>query len=108
MDTFNSFSIIIGSVAIVVGIYELITGELMWREGVKLTKEKVKKFLPYDVATYIIAGIMLALSGMGKYFPFLDKPVFVIGSIVVSLIALGVNVYFSNKILGKPDTTQHL
>lgn len=108
MDAFNSFSILLGVAAVGVGIYEWITGKLLWRDGVKLTEEKVKKFLPYDVVTYIVAGIMIALSGAGEYLPFMKKNGFLIGTMILSFAAIGANVYYSNKILGKPDRNRHL
>lgn len=108
MDTFNTFSLLIGAAAIGVGIYEFITKKLLWRDGVKLTEEKIRKFLPYDVITYIVAGAMLALSGAGDFLPFMEKDVFMIGAMVISFAAIGINIYFSNKILGKPERNRHL
>ena len=108
MRTMDSFSLIIGVIAVGVGLYELITKSLVGRDAYRLTPEKTKKFLPYDVATYIIAGIALAMTGAGDYFPFAKSGWFVILSIGISMAVIIMNVVFTNRILGKPDTTKRL
>ena len=108
MDPMDSYFVIIGIIAVGVGIYELITKKLVGRklEGVK--KENVRKFLPYDVATYIIDGVTMVLLGSGQYVPFMRTTVGIFAVIILSLAVLVGNWYFSKKILGTPSNTERL
>lgn len=107
-DAFDSFSIIVGLAAVGIGFYELFTKKLLWRDNVELTEEKVKKFLPYDAATYIIAGALLALTGAGQYIPVMKETWAVFTAMGLSFAAIAVNVIFSNRILGKPKNNPRL
>ena len=107
-NVFDSFSLIIGIAAVGIGLYEFFTKKLLWRDNVELTEEKVKKFLPYDVATYIIAGALLALTGAGEYIPVMKESWAVFTAMGISFAAIAVNVIFSNRILGKPRNDPRL
>lgn len=105
MEAFDTFCILGGIAGAAVGIYEAFTKNILWRDLAGVKKKNMLKFLPYDVATYLIIGIMLAFSGLGSRFPFLEKPVCIIAEIVLSIATVCMNVYFSNKYLGKTNTT---
>ena len=105
MEAFDTFCVLGGIAGIAVGIYEAFTRTILWRDLAGVKKKNILKFLPYDVATYIVIGIMLAFSGLGSRFPFLEKPVCIILEIVLSIATVCANVYFSNKYLGKSNTT---
>ena len=102
MDMFDSFSLIIGVVAVGIGLYELVTKTLLGRDCSVYKKEAIQKFLPYDIATYIVAGGLLGLMGAGKWFPWAKNTTFIIIGMIISLIAIVLNVVAANKILGKP------
>lgn len=108
MDSLDSYFVIIGVIAIGVGFYELFTKKLVGRklEGVK--KESIRKFLPYDVATYIIDGISMVLLGGGSYIPFMKTTVGIFAVIILSLAVLYGNWYFSKKFLGTPVNPDRL
>lgn len=111
MEMFDTFSLIIGIIAIGIAVYETVFGALVGRDVSEYKKENIKKFLPYDVVTYIVAGSMLGLMGAGKWFPWAKSSTFVIVSMVISLTAIVLNVVFANRILGKPkpkNTHDHL
>lgn len=108
MDAMDSYFIIIGIIAVGVGFYELITKKLVGRklEGVK--KESIRKFLPYDVATYIIDGLAMILLASGKYIPFMRTNVGIFAVIILSLAVLYGNWFFSKKFLGTPSRAERL
>ena len=108
MEMMDSFSLVIGILAVGIGFYELLTKSLVGRDAYRPKKEQVKKFLPYDAGTYIIAGALLAMTGAGDYFPFVRSGWFIISSIAVSLTVIILNVHFTRKILGVPDTSRKL
>lgn len=108
MEMMDSFSMVIGIIAVGIGIYELITKTLAGRDAYSPTKEQIRQFLPYDAATYIICGLLLALTGSGKYIPFVTNGYFVVASIVISLAVIIVNVRMTRRILGVPDTSRKL
>ena len=108
MDAMDSYFVIIGIIAVGVGIFELITKKLVGRklEGVK--KENIRKFLPYDVATYIIDGVPMVLLGSGNYIPFMRTGVGIFSVIILSLAVLVGNWYFGKKFLGTPSAAPRL
>lgn len=104
MESFDTFSLIVGVIAVGIGFYELITHRLVGRDVSGIPQEKIRKFLPYDVLTYMIAGALLALMGAGRWLPFVKSTLFVCISIAGSLIVIVFNVIYANKILGRPKS----
>ena len=105
MEAFDTFCVLGGIAGVAVGIYEAFAKTILWRDLQGVKKPNILKFLPYDVATYLIIGVMLAFSGLGSRFPFLERPVCIILEIVLSIATVCVNVHFSNKYLGKTSTS---
>jgi len=104
MESFDTFSLLVGLIAVGIGLYELATQRLIGRDVSEIPQEKIRKFLPYDVLTYVIAGGLLALMGAGRWFPFAKTGLFVAISIIGSLIVIVLNVIIANKILGRPKS----
>ena len=102
MEMYDNFCTIIGIIAVVIGIYELFTKTLVGRDRDKdkITKEAAAKFLPYDVATYIITGVLMTLLGLNAKIPFMQSGAATAIAIALSLTIIVLNVYLSNKILG--------
>ncbi len=96
MDFFNSYCVIIGIIAVVIGVYMLITKKIIGRNTGSATKETIMKFLPIEVATYVIEGLLLILMGLPQYFPFMEK-----GAAVYVAIGAALLVIVANIILGK-------
>ena len=108
MEMYDSFCTIIGLIAVGIGIYELVTKKLVGRDLDGISEDKIKKFLPYDVATYVIAGGLMALTGANAKFTFMQNTTVMVVSIALSLGAVAMNVYFGNKILGVKKQRPHL
>lgn len=102
MEMFDSFCTIIGIVGIIIGLFELVTKKLVGRKLEGVSAEKQRKFLPYDVATYIVCGGLMTLLGLGEKLPFMTSGIAVIICIVASISMIAVNAHFGNKILGAP------
>ena len=103
METFDSFSLIIGVIGVGIGLYELVTRNIVGRDLSGISETQIRKFLPYDVLTYIIAGALLALMGAGRWFAFVKTTAFIMISIFGSLAVIALNFVVANKILGKPS-----
>lgn len=99
MELIDSYCAIFGIIAFGVGVYELITKKLVGRKDVHASKKQIRKFLPYDVATYMIDGALLTMMGLTKYFPFMGKGPVIIVTIIASIAVVAANVYFSKKYL---------
>ena len=97
METFNSYCVIIGIGAIGVGLYVLFTKKLLGRNTGSASKETIQKFLPIEVATYIILGLLMALMGLPQYFPFVENPIVITVLVVLSLAVVAVNVILGRK-----------
>ena len=108
MEMFDNFCTVIGAVAIVIGIYEIITKRLVGRKLEDVPKERQLKFLPFDVATYIGCGILMMLLGLNAYLPFMNNGIIIMVVIVLSIAIVGMNAYFGNKILGTPNNSNRL
>lgn len=101
LEMYDSFCTIIGFVAIGIGVYELLTKKLVGRELEGISEDRIARFLPYDVATYIVAGVLMALLGLGSKIPFMQNGIAVAAAIVLSLATIAFNAHYANKILGK-------
>lgn len=108
MEMFDNFCTVIGAVAIVIGIYEIFTKRLVGRKLEDVPKERQLKFLPYDVATYIVCGILMMLLGLNAYLPFMNNGIIIMVIIVLSIAIVGMNAYFGNKILGTSNRSDRL
>jgi len=97
MDTFNSYCVIIGIVAVCIGVYILFTRKLVGRSTGSASKETIKKFIPIEVGTYISEGLLLILLGSPERFPFVDTPAVTYGIIGLSLAIIVVNVILGKK-----------
>ena len=100
MEMYDSFCTIIGLIAVGIGIYELVTKKLVGRDLDGVSQDKIQKFLPYDVVTYVIAGGLMALTGANSKFTFMQNTTVMVISIAISLGAVAMNVYFTKKYLG--------
>ena len=97
MDFFNSYCVIIGIVAVGIGIYMLITKKIIGRNTGSAKKETIMKFLPIEVATYVIEGLLLILMGLPQYFPFMENTVVVYVTIGAALLIIVANVILGKK-----------
>lgn len=104
MEAFDSFSLIIGVIAVGIGFYELFNKTLIGRDLSGISEDKIRRFLPYDILTYLIAGGLLALMGAGRWFEFVKTTVFICISVGVSIVVIILNIIIANKILGKPTS----
>lgn len=95
MESFDTLYLVVGAVAVAVGIYMLITKKLIGRkEGVP--KKLEAKFVKLDAATYIAEGLLSASLGLGSIVPFLNNLI-----VQFIIIALGVCVVAVNYFIGK-------
>ena len=101
MEAFDNICLMTGILSVGVGIYVCITKKLLGRDTGKATDEKIRQFLPYETATYILLGIFLALLVLGKQLPFFQNDFGIGVLIALSVLIIGLNIYFANKILGK-------
>ena len=101
MEALDNICLVTGVVSVGIGIYIFVTKKLVGRDTAKIPQDKIMKFLPYETATYILLGIFLALMGLGKQLPFFQKGVVSGSLIVLSIVIIGLNIHFANKILGK-------
>ena len=60
MEALDNICLITGVVSVGVGIYVFVTKKLVGRDTGKIPQDKIRKFLPYETATYILLGILLA------------------------------------------------
>ena len=97
MDFFNSYCVIIGMIAVVLGIYMLITKKIIGRNTGTAKKETIMKFPPIEVTTYVIEGLLLILMGLPQYFPFMGKGVAVYVTIGVALLIIVANIILGKK-----------
>ena len=97
MDFFNSYCVIIGIVAVGIGIYMLITKKIIGRNTGSAKKEIIMKFLPIEVATYVIEGLLLILMGLPQYFPFMENTVVVYVTICAALLIIVANIILGKK-----------
>lgn len=97
MDIFNSYCVIIGTGAVCAGIYMLITKKLIGRNTGSAKKETIMKFLPIEVVTYVVEGLLLVLIGLPQYFPFMEKDFAVYTAIGIALAVIAVNVVLGKK-----------
>lgn len=97
MDTFNSYCVIIGVVAIVMGIYMLFTRKLIGRNTGSASKKTIMKFLPIEVGTYVLEGLLLIIMGMPQRFPFVNRSGVTLAIIGLSLAIIAVNVILGKK-----------
>ncbi len=100
MEAFDQFCLIFGIMAVGIGLYELFTKQLVGRKLEGVPEKNIRAFLPYDVATYVIGGILLALLGLGDRAPFFQKPPVVTVTILLSLLVIGLNISFGRRFLG--------
>ena len=100
MEFLDTYCSIIGVVAVGIGIYELITKKLVGRKVEKVSQEDILRFLPYDAATYILVGIMLALQGLNTYIPVMKSGVVVLITTVLTIAIIYFNWRFARKFLG--------
>ena len=101
MEAFDNICFFIGIISVGIGIYEFLTKKLVGRDTEKIPAEKCLRFLPYDVLTYILAGILMALLGQSARIPFLQKPFAVPVLVVLALLVIALNIYTANRILGR-------
>ena len=101
MEALDNICLITGVVSVGVGFYVFVTKKLVGRDTGKIPQDKIRKFLPYETATYILLGILLALMGLGRQFPFFQKDLVIAALIALSVVIIGLNIHFANKILGK-------
>ena len=101
MEAFDNICFFIGILSVGIGIYELLTGKLAGRDISGIPAEKCRRFLPYDVATYILDGILMALLGQSSRIPFLQKPFAVPALVILAILIIGLNIYYANRILGR-------
>lgn len=102
MEMFDSFCTLVGIAGVAIGLLELFSKKLIGRKLEGVSAEKQRKFLPYDVATYLVCGGLMALLGLGEKLPFMKTGAAVIICIAVSVSMVALNAYFGNKILGAP------
>lgn len=109
MEAFNTYCTIIGIVAVGMGIYMLITKKLVGRNTGSASRETILKFLPIEVATYVLEGILLIVMGLPKYFPFAESTVGTYILIGISLAIVVVNVILGKKFFpdAKPPETKN-
>ena len=107
MEFLDSYCAVIGLVAVGMGIYELITKKLVGRKVEKVPKEDILRFLPYDAATYIIIGLLLALQGLNQYFPLMGNGYVVLVTSVLTVVIIYFNWRLSRKFLGVQPGQQH-
>ena len=100
MEFLDTYCAIIGVVAVGIGIYELITKKLVGRKVEKVPQEDILRFLPYDAATYILVGIMLALQGLNTYIPVMKSGIVVLITTVLTIVIIYFNWRFARKYLG--------
>ena len=103
MEFLDSYCTVIGLVAVGVGIYELVTKKLVGRKLEKVTQEDILHFLPYDAATYILVGLLLALQGL----PLMKNGIVVLITSVLTLVIIYFNWRLSRKYLGVQTEQQH-
>ena len=74
------------------------------------SRETILKFLPIEVATYVLEGILLIVMGLPRYFPFADNTTAVFIMIGVSFAIIVVNVILGNKFFpdAKPPQQKNL
>ena len=101
MEALDNICLITGVISVGVGIYICVTKKLVGRDTAKIPKERILKFLPYETATYILLGIFLALLGLGKQLPVFQKDAVIAILIALSVLIIGLNIHFANKILGR-------
>ena len=101
MEAFDSICLLTGIASVGIGIYEFITKQLVGRGVVKATREQILRFLPYDAATYLLTGILLALLGLGGRIEFFAKTPVIIAIVILSIVIIGFNIRFANQILGR-------
>lgn len=110
MEAFNTYCAIIGVVAVGMGIYMLFTKQLIGRSTGSANKETILKFLPIEVATYVLEGILLMMMGLPQYFPFAEKSPGSYILIAISLIIVVINVILGKKYFpdAKPPEKKNL
>ena len=96
MEAFNTYSVIIGVIALGMGINMLFTKKLMGRNTGSADRKTILKFLPIEVGTYALEGILLIVMGLPQYFPFAGRSP---GSYI--LIGVSLAIIVVNVILGK-------
>ena len=97
MDMYNSYCVIIGVIAVGMGVYVLFTKKLVGRNTGSASKETIRKFLPIEVGTYIVEGLILMLMGMPQRFPFMDNTTVILLVIALAIAILVANVVLSRK-----------
>ena len=110
MEAFNTYCALIGVIAIGMGIYMLFTKKLLGRNTGSADKKTILKFLPIEVATYVLEGILLIVMGLPQYFPFVENTTVVYIIIGVSLAIIAVNVVLGKKFFpdAKPPQQRNL
>lgn len=101
MEILDNFCLLTGVLSIGVAGYEAWNRTLVGRDASRLSADQIRKFLPYDVLTYLLCGILLALLGLGGRIPFFQKGAVTAVIILLSIVVIALNVYFANRILGK-------
>lgn len=101
MEILDNFCLLTGVLSIGVAGYEAWNRTLVGRDAGRLSADQIRKFLPYDVLTYLLCGILLALLGLGGRIPFFQKGAVTAVIILLSIVVIALNVYFANRILGK-------
>lgn len=108
MDSFDAISRLIGIAAVAVGIYELVTKKLVGRDLSAATEEGIRKFLPFDVLTYVGVGLLILFTSSSQWIPFAGNMWVNIASMVLSFALIALNVSKSTRLLGKPKRNPHL
>ena len=110
MEALNTYTVVIGVVAIGIGIYILFTKKLLGRSTGSADKKTILKFLPYEVATYISEGILLIVMGLPQVFPFAGTTAGTFILIGISLAIVVVNVILGKKFFpdAKPPQQRNL
>ena len=99
MDSFDVLFVLFGLAGIAAGIYELVTRKLVNRKVEGVSEKKIQAFLPWDALTYIGEGVLLALSGLNRYVPFLNTVWAVILGMVLVIGLLALNMKKSRELL---------
>lgn len=110
MEAFNTYCALIGVVAIGMGVYMLFTKRLLGRNTGSADRKTILKFLPIEVSTYVLEGILLIVMGLPRYFPFADNTTAVFIMIGVSFAIIVVNVILGKKFFpdAKPPQQKNL
>ena len=101
MGTVELVMILVGVIAVIMGVYELSMKKVVGRNVTASKPEEIVKFSRIDGVTYLIEGTLCILLGFSDYIPFMNGSIMPL-VVLIAIIALVIfNYVMAKKILSR-------